>query len=101
MKDYYRGVEHNLTWLKSVTYCCCVHCCSPAGILTYARSAEATRVPADGVARPYQSLRWATVAGETLKNYKLIARRLCDRWQADPHQEGSTGQTFAAGALLL
>eukprot|EP00891_Asterochloris_glomerata_P001128 jgi/Astpho2/1128/fgenesh1_pg.00020_%23_24_t len=47
----------------------------------------------DGVARPYQSLRWATVAGETLKNYKLIARRLCDRWQADLHQEGSTGQS--------
>ena len=55
-------------------------------------------MPADGIARPYQSLRWATVAGKTLKNYKLIARHLCDRWQASQAQEGSTGQALAAGA---
>ena len=36
---------------------------------------------ADGNPKPHQSLRWATVEGKRLKNYSLIARHLCDRWQ--------------------
>ena len=49
-----------------------LHCCWSLGLAV-----------ADGCSRPYQSLRWATVAGKQLKNYKLIAQHLCDQWQSE------------------
>ena len=47
--------------------------------------------------RPYQTLRWATVEGKTLKNYTLIARHLCDRWQQGPQGIGQPDQTTGDG----
>ena len=57
---------------------------------------KASHLPADGSARPHQSMPWAKVAGEWLESYKQIAQRLCDRWQAPQPQERSTGQIFTA-----
>lgn len=64
-KDYYRGVAVQLTGL----------CMLQVGN-------NMMLAVADGSAKPYQTLRWATVEGKTVKNYKLIARHLCDKWQA-------------------
>ena len=36
----------------------------------------------EGQTKPYQTLRWATVGGKTVKNYNVIARQLGDVWQA-------------------